>query len=762
MKTKLLFLMLVALISYTSNVLGQVAINNDQSDPDASAMLDISSTEKGILIPRMTTTQRTNLPNPAEGLLVFDTETNSFWYYNSDDTLWVELGSGSGSADNDWMVSGDKIYNANSGNVGIGTTNPNAKLHIRNGNLLVQSQFEDAYIKLMSDEEEDITPSYLWSENAKGFAVGKTPGTPLFLVNTYNGNVGIGTTNPTRKLSIRDGNMSLVSEGSDSYIYLGSNELADAIGSYVWTKDGVGFAIGKTQDVPQFVIKNYNGNVGIGTESPDAKLEIAGQVKITGGTPGEGKVLTSDTDGLASWQNTAGGGAINDLTDGKTDATSVFLGENAGTDDDGSDNSNVALGISALAINTSGYNNVAIGNEALAANGENPYYDFSSANNVAVGYHSLHSNTLGHSNIAVGSMAMLSNTSGQRNTALGKKALNTNTTGYDNVALGYETLVLNETGYFNIALGSDALRSFTDGNRNIAIGKSALYYLENSFYNIALGSSSLFNLTSGSKNVAIGNKAGYTNELGEGNIFLGYQAGYSETGSNKLYIDNSNTAYPLIYGDFDIDHIGLLGKVGINTKAPIGELQVHSKEKSHNTLYITPKSLASGDSTSVFLAEDSDATYGMYWMYNGTNDRIELYGKAGEVIYGSHFTIDRNDGDTYFDGNMAIGGDYADGYMLSVSGKVICEEVRVNLKENWPDYVFKEDYNLIPIADLESYINDHGHLPNVLPAKEIEESGLEMGETQRIMMEKIEELTLYIIEQQKQIDALKNELKELK
>lgn len=690
MKTKLLFLMIIVLITFAPKAFSQVAINNNAADPDASAMLDISSTEKGILIPRMTTTQRTNLSNPAEGLLVFDTETNSFWYYNSDDTLWVELGSGSGSADNDWTVSGNKIYNANSGNVGIGTTNPNTKLHIRNGNLLIQSQYEDAYIKLLSDEEEDITPAYIWSENAKGFAVGKNPEAPLFLVNSY------------------------------------------------------------------------NGNVGIGTESPSAKLEVVGQVKITGGTPGEGKVLTSDADGLASWQETAGGGSINDLSDGKSDDASVFLGNNAGAGDDGDDNANVALGISALAINTSGYNNVAIGNEALAANGENPYYDFSSANNVAVGYHTLQLNTLGHSNSAVGSMAMLSNTSGQRNTALGKKALSANTTGYDNVALGYETLVLNETGYFNIAVGSDALRSFTDGNRNIAIGKSALYYLENSFYNIALGSSSLFNLTSGSKNVAIGNKAGYTNELGEGNIFLGYQAGYSETGSNKLYIDNSNTAYPLIYGDFDIDHIGLLGKVGINTKAPIGELQVHSKEKSHNTLYITPKSLASGDSTSVFLAEDSDATYGMYWMYNGTKDRIELYGKAGEVIYGSHFTIDRNDGDTYFDGNMAIGGDYADGYMLSVSGKVICEEVRVNLKENWPDYVFKEDYNLLSIADLESFINDHGHLPNVLPAKEIEESGLEMGETQRIMMEKIEELTLYIIEQQKQIDALKNELKELK
>ncbi len=67
----------------------QVGINTDNSDPDASAMLDISSTDKGMLIPRMTSAQRTTINNPALGLLVFDTDTESFWFHQT--VGWQEL-----------------------------------------------------------------------------------------------------------------------------------------------------------------------------------------------------------------------------------------------------------------------------------------------------------------------------------------------------------------------------------------------------------------------------------------------------------------------------------------------------------------------------------------------------------------------------------------------------------------------------------------------------------------------------------------------
>jgi hypothetical protein len=67
----------------------QVGINTDNSDPDPSAMLDVSSTDKGMLMPRMTSTQREAINNPATGLLVFDNTTESFWFYQT--SGWLEL-----------------------------------------------------------------------------------------------------------------------------------------------------------------------------------------------------------------------------------------------------------------------------------------------------------------------------------------------------------------------------------------------------------------------------------------------------------------------------------------------------------------------------------------------------------------------------------------------------------------------------------------------------------------------------------------------
>ncbi|MBP7399550.1 MAG: hypothetical protein KA954_08185, partial [Chitinophagales bacterium] len=110
-------------------------------------------------------------------------------------------------------------------------------------------------------------------------------------------------------------------------------------------------------------------------------------------------------------------------------------------------------------------------------------------------------------------------------------------------------------------------------------------------------------------------------------------------------------------------------------------------------------------------------------------------------------------------GNVHIGASdaAATGYLLAVDGKVICEELKVQLSESWPDYVFGENHQLMNLYDLEKSIQSNKHLPGVPSAKEIETDGLAVGEMQRVMMEKIEELTLYIIQLQKQIDELQAE-----
>jgi hypothetical protein len=130
------------------------------------------------------------------------------------------------------------------------------------------------------------------------------------------------------------------------------------------------------------------------------------------------------------------------------------------------------------------------------------------------------------------------------------------------------------------------------------------------------------------------------------------------------------------------------------------------------------------------------------------------------------FVIRTNGGDRVFvdgSGNMSIGiGTPAAGYRLSVNGKAICEELKVQLSGNWPDYVFNEKYKLMPLLQLQQFIEANNHLPNIPKAAQVEANGLEVGEMQRKMMEKIEELTLYVIDLQKQIDKLTRERKENK
>ena len=135
---KTTFLLLALVIIITNTTFAQVAINADGAEPNSKSILDVQSTTKGILIPRMLTSERTTLGNTLtlteKGMLVYDTELGAFYYY--DGTTWVKIAA-YGSADDDWTVSGDNMYSAVSGIVGIGTTNTtNGKL-IVNGKISI-------------------------------------------------------------------------------------------------------------------------------------------------------------------------------------------------------------------------------------------------------------------------------------------------------------------------------------------------------------------------------------------------------------------------------------------------------------------------------------------------------------------------------------------------------------------------------------------------------------------------------------------------
>jgi hypothetical protein len=104
----------------------------------------------------------------------------------------------------------------------------------------------------------------------------------------------------------------------------------------------------------------------------------------------------------------------------------------------------------------------------------------------------------------------------------------------------------------------------------------------------------------------------------------------------------------------------------------------------------------------------------------------------------------------------------AAGYELSVNGQIICEELVVQNSNDWPDYVFADDYPLMPLEEVEANIKRNKHLPGIPSARKIGADGIPLGEIQRQMMEKIEELTLHLIQQNKRLAAQEEELSRLR
>ncbi len=113
-------------------------------------------------------------------------------------------------------------------------------------------------------------------------------------------------------------------------------------------------------------------------------------------------------------------------------------------------------------------------------------------------------------------------------------------------------------------------------------------------------------------------------------------------------------------------------------------------------------------------------------------------------------------------GSVTIGSyTAAAGYKLAVDGKVIFEEARVQLSTSWPDYVFANDYKLMSLTDLEQSVAKNKHLPNMPPASEVEKNGFDLGDMNKRLLEKVEELTLYIIQLDKEKNVLETRMNKM-
>jgi hypothetical protein len=227
----------------------------------------------------------------------------------------------------------------------------------------------------------------------------------------------------------------------------------------------------------------------------------------------------------------------------------------------------------------------------------------------------------------------------------------------------------------------------------------------------------------------------------------------------RLGTYNSNANGNLYFTTLGIDRMAITheGNFGVGILNPVGKFQitggVEASPDTHGFLMLG----TIGSSNLVFDNNEILARN------NGNSSHLYLQNSGGNVFIGDATNFNSAhrlgvDGNTVVTGNLRVGTTpNPSGYRLAVDGKVICTELMVRLVSNWPDYVFSNHYKLRSIQDLENFINKNNHLPGIPSAKEIESTGLSVGEMQKLQMEKIEELTLYIIELKKEIDKLKSQ-----
>lgn len=253
----------------------------------------------------------------------------------------------------------------------------------------------------------------------------------------------------------------------------------------------------------------------------------------------------------------------------------------------GNDTTNVALGMNALKENDSNRYNIAIGKSALQNLKSPNGYGLLNTNNLAIGNEALmnisgSSWNNGINNLAIGNMSLRENAVGTNNVAIGQYSQNHNLES-NNTSIGAFSMAgFNNSGTSNTAIGVFSA-SYLIGNENVAIGNSSLYaVLGNN--NTAIGANSGLNVGNGSRNTFVGYEsgAGYFIPMepqsvspDSANVFIGYKSGKYESGSNKLYIANSETLNPLIWGDFNLGKLNFNGNVGIGTNDPQTKLQVN-------------------------------------------------------------------------------------------------------------------------------------------------------------------------------------------
>lgn len=356
-------------------------------------------------------------------------------------------------------------------------------------------------------------------------------------------------------------------------------------------------------------------------------------------------------------------------------------------------------------------------------------------NNISIGKGS----GTGANNIIVGDNALVNNNTGYRNVAIGTNALAYNTIGHSNTVIGAEALAnaLDTNVRGAVAIGA---LSRASGDQGISIGSTSTAAI----YAISIGAQAMANAQG---TITIG-RTSEANVLG--NISIGYDArannvggisigyGLQTTGSYQLLFGNRNAGY----GTRDV-YFG--GGVTQTNASSYGPLTIQPTGQSGTNQTGQTIRIATGKGTGTGTSGD---IHFMTSVPRSSGDTLQSIATA-MILKGST-------------GNVGIGtikvADTA--YKLFVEKGIRTRKVKVDIA-SWPDYVFGEHYKLQGLAELETYVRKNKHLPEVPSAQEVEREGVNLGDNQAILLKKIEELTLHLIEMNQRVIEMDKRVQQL-
>lgn len=376
-------------------------------------------------------------------------------------------------------------------------------------------------------------------------------------------------------------------------------------------------------------------------------------------------------------------------------------------------------------------------------------------------------NNQGSNNIFIGKTAGFLNASGFANTFIGESAGYSNTTGNNNMFLGTAAGLSNAVGYSNTFIGVNAgRRSLANGNAYIGTASGINTITGNN--NTGLGTLTGQDNVSGSQNTFVGFSSGSKLMSGDYNTFIGALTGVASSASNITNATAIGANTELTISNSIV--LGNNASVGIGTNDPItngAKLVIVGAGNNANVLQLRniPTRNTVNGLRQLFADEVGNlVTFQMTTTANSFQEVKSMTNSINNTLWTSNesgfLKNNNNRGVVIGDGINSL----PEGYNLYVSEGILTEQVKVALKntEDWADHVFSKKHRLMPLQKVEDYIKKYQHLPNIPSAAEMVISGNDLHQTDTKLLEKIEELTLYMIELKKENQQMKQEIESLK